>query len=198
MGEGFRRDQIARRERLEDAHGGADGYCAVLVGLSHTETPPGHWNSIARTLATQRKLPLAKSARLFATLNIALTDAGIACWDAKYHYNFWRPVTAIARDGIEWEPLLTTPAHPEYPSGHGAFSGAATVVLAHFLGGDAVKFTVRSDALPKTERRFASLRACAVECGMSRVFGGIHYGFSCEDGMRIGQEIGEWVTSRVK
>ena len=173
--------------------------------FSYTETPPGHWNSIARTLATQRKLPLAKCARLFATLNVALTDAGIACWEAKYRFNFWRPVTAIARvaedgndatDAAEWEPLLTTPAHPEYPSGHGAFSGAAAVVLAHFLGGDAVNFTVRSDALPGAERRFASLRACAEECGTSRVFGGIHYRFSCEDGMRLGAKVGGDVLER--
>lgn len=165
--------------------------------FSYTETPPGHWNSIARTIAAERKFSLAESARLFAVLNVALTDAGIACWDAKFRYNFWRPVTAISRaaeDGnagtepdAAWLPLLNTPAHPEYPSGHSTFSGAAAVVLAHFFGGDAVTFTVRSDGLPKVERRFTSLRACAEECGASRVYAGIHYRFSCEDGIALGE-----------
>lgn len=176
--------------------------------FSYTETPPGHWNSIVRTLVAQRKLTTAESAKLFAALNTAMMDAGIACWDAKYHYNFWRPVTAIPRAAEDanaatapdekWTPLLTTPAHPEYPSGHSTFSGAAVVVLVHFLGGDAVDLTVRSDGLPNLERRFTSLRACAEECGASRVYGGIHYRFSCDDGMRLGQTVATWILSKQK
>ena len=154
--------------------------------FSYTETPPGHWNSIARTIANDKKLSLIECARLFAHLNTTLTDAGIACWDAKYHFNFWRPVTAI---GEGWLPLLATPAHPEYPSGHSTFSGAALVVLAQHFGGENIAFTVKSDALPGVERRFTSLRDCAVECGTSRVFGGIHYRFSCVDGMKLGEAI---------
>ncbi len=169
--------------------------------FSYTETPPGHWNSIARTLA--EKLSLAESARLFATLNIALTDAGIACWDAKYHFNFWRPVTAIPRAAgagndatlpdAQWLPLLATPAHPEYPSGHSTFSGAALVVLAKTFGTEKLTFSVQSDALAGVTRKFDSLRVCAEECGTSRVFGGIHYRFSCEDGMKLGEEVAKRV-----
>ena len=168
--------------------------------FSYTETPPGHWNSIARNLAA--KLSLAESARLFATLNIALTDAGIACWDAKYHYNFWRPVTAIPRaaeDGNDatlpdekWLPLLATPAHPEYPSGHSTFSGAAIVVLAKAFGANDITFVVRSDALSDVTRKFSNLRECAEECGTSRVYGGIHYRFSCEDGLKLGESVATW------
>jgi hypothetical protein len=174
--------------------------------FSSTETPPGHWNSIACTLAAERKLSLVESARLFALLNVALTDAGIACWDAKYHYNFWRPVTAIIRgdeDGNagtaprpDWQALLNTPPHPEYPSGHSAFSGAAVAVLSATFGTDLINFTVRSDALPGTERRFTSLQACADECGESRVYGGIHYRFSCTAGLRLGKSVGEWIMSQ--
>lgn len=163
--------------------------------FSNTETPPGHWNSIARTLCHDRNFSTAASARLFATLNIALHDAGIACWDAKYHYNFWRPVTAI---GPEWQPLLKTPAHPEYPSGHSAFSSAAAVVLAKALGTDALTFTVRSDALPRIERRFTSLRACAEECSTSRIYGGIHYRFSCEAGQKLGETVARWIGESAK
>jgi hypothetical protein len=176
--------------------------------FSSTETPPGHWNSIACTLAAERKLSLVESARLFATLNIALTDAGIACWDAKYHYNFWRPVTAIIRaeeDGNprtaprpDWQALLNTPPHPEYPSGHSAFSGAAVAVLSATFGTDRIGFTVRSDALPGVERTFTSLRACAEECGQGRVYGGIHYRFSCEDGLLLGKRIGEWILQDIR
>lgn len=171
--------------------------------FSSTETPPGHWNSIACTLASERKLSLVETARLFALLNVALTDAGIACWDAKYHYNFWRPVTAIIRgneDGNagtaprpDWQALLNTPPHPEYPSGHSAFSGAAVAVLSATFGTDTISFTVHSDALPGVKRTFTSLRACAEECGQSRVYGGIHYRFSCEDGLSLGKRVGEWI-----
>lgn len=176
--------------------------------FSSTETPPGHWNSLGREIAAKRKLSLAESARLFATLNIALTDAGIACWDAKYHYNFWRPVTAIIRANedenpetaprSDWQTLLNTPPHPEYPSGHSTFSGAAVAVLSAAFGTDKISFTVRSDALPGVERTFTSLRACAEECGDSRVYGGIHYRFSCEDGLRLGTRIGEWILEQAK
>lgn len=176
--------------------------------FSSTETPPGHWNSIARAIAAERKLSLVESARLFATLNMALTDAGIACWDAKYHYNFWRPVTAIVRANedenpetasrSDWQTLLNTPPHPEYPSGHSTFSGAAVAVLSAAFGTDTISFTVRSDALPGVKRTFTSLRACAEECGESRVYGGIHYRFSCEDGLRLGTRIGEWILEQAK
>ena len=108
-----------------------------------TVTPPGHWNVIARDLATQRKLSPAENARLFAMLNIALADAAILCWDGKYDCHFWRPITAIQNADTDknpatekdaaWTPLLETPPFPEYTSGHSSFSSAAaTVLAAHF------------------------------------------------------------------
>ena len=179
------------------------GIAKFWSDFSYTETPPGHWNSIARTLAVQRELSLKDSARLFAMLNVALVDAGIACWDAKYHFNAWRPVTAIragADDGnpatapvADWTPLLNTPAHPEYPSGHSAFSGAAAVVLAKLLGGNHIEFSVSSDAVPSVSRKFSSLSACAEECGESRVFCGIHFRFACEAGLELGKKVGDAV-----
>ena len=176
--------------------------------FSNTETPPGHWNSIAAGLSRERKLTLAENARLFALLNMAEMDAGIAVWDAKYHYNFWRPVTAIPRaaeDGNDatapdpkWLPLLPTPAHPEYPSGHSGFSGAGAVVLASVFGGDAAEFTAHSDSVPDAERHFHSFRACAAECGLSRIYAGIHYRFSVEDGEAIGRQVAEYVLAKAK
>lgn len=173
--------------------------------FSYTETPPGHWNSIARAIASDQSLSLRNCANLFALLNAALVDAGIACWDAKYHYNFWRPVTAVRRadedendatiTDSEWLPMLNTPAHPEYPSGHSTFSGAAITIIAHVLKTSQITFTVRSDALPGVERRFHHLRDCALECGVSRVYGGIHYRFSCEDGLKLGEAVGQWIIA---
>jgi hypothetical protein len=171
--------------------------------FSYTETPPGHWNSIAQEIVTKKGIGLEETARLFALLNMAMVDAGIACWDAKFHFDFWRPVTAIQRaeeDGnaatepdANWLPLLRTPSHPEYVSGHSTFSGAAFVVLTECLGTDEVAFDVFSDTLPKEKRHFTSIKACAEECGESRIYGGIHYSFACKDGLELGEKVGRLV-----
>jgi hypothetical protein len=102
---------------------------------------PLYWNRIAAQLAAERGLTLTENAHLFALLNVAMADAAIACWDSKYRYVFWRPITAI-RAGLTpadadptWVPWLDffpagTPAHPEYPSGHSTVSGSAAFILA--------------------------------------------------------------------
>src|SRR5881398_2356630 len=105
-----------------------------------TETPPGHWNSIAQIIAAAHGNTLEKNARLFALLNIALADAAICAWDAKYTLNFWRPVTAIRNGDVDanpatvsdptWSSFIVTPPFPDYVSGHSAFSGAASRILA--------------------------------------------------------------------
>ena len=107
-------------------------------------TPPGHWNEIAQAVIRDRGTTLEENARLFALLNIALADAAIVCWEGKYLYNFWRPITAIQEADTDgnplteadpgWMPLLPTPPFPEYTSGHSTFSGAAATVLAYFFG----------------------------------------------------------------
>src|SRR4051812_35748952 len=152
-----------------------------------TATPPGHWNLIAEDLAKQQHNTLAGNARLFALLNIALADAGIVSWDAKYFYNFCRPVTAIRNadnDGnpntsadADWSPLITTPPFPSYTSGHSTFSGAAAAVLAGFFGTDQITFTSVSENAAAGPRTFASFSQAAVEAGISRVYGGIHWDF---------------------
>ena len=132
-----------------------------------TYTPPGHWNLIAAQVAQDEGNSLAANARLFAALNLALADAAIACWDAKYAYRFWRPVTAIRAADTDgnpdtgadpsWAPLLTTPNFPEYVSGHSTFSGAAEVVLSSFFGPD-VAFSTSSAGLPGVTRSYTSFR----------------------------------------
>lgn len=167
--------------------------------FSYTSTPPGHWNNIARELAQKKKLPAAESARLFALLNVAMSDAGIAAWECKYHYNFWRPITAVQRaeEGGKppivrdpnWTSLLPSPPHPEYVSGHGAFSGAAAQILAEVFGTDALEFAAVSDDLPGVVRQYRSLQACAREIAQSRVYGGIHYEVSGRAGLELGGKV---------
>src|SRR5437773_8164581 len=111
-----------------------------------TETPPGHWNSIAQIIAAAQGNTLEENARLFALLNLAMADAAICAWDAKYAFNFWRPVTAIRSADFDgnpdtepdpnWRSFIATPPFPDYVSGHSTFSGAASVVLAKFYGSD--------------------------------------------------------------
>jgi membrane-associated phospholipid phosphatase len=165
-----------------------------------TETPPGHWNTIARAIAAERGNSLAQNARLFALLNIAMADAAIACWDAKYAYNFWRPITAIqhgdtddnaaTRPDANWEPLLFTPPFPEYTSGHSTFSGAGATILAQFYGTDRIRFTTGSDGLPGVQRTYRTLSSAAWESGMSRVYGGIHFMSANIQGLASGVKIG--------
>lgn len=173
--------------------------------FSYTVTPPGHWNQIAQEVARAKDFSVREKVRLFAMLNITLSDVAIACWDSKYAFNFWRPVTAIrAADKDpnneteavkDWMPLLNTPAFPEYVSGHSAFSAAGAVVLAKFNGGDAVNFSVPSDSLPGNWRHYQSLWKCAEEVSQSRLYGGIHFPSALEDGLTMGRQIAEHVVA---
>lgn len=173
--------------------------------FSYTVTPPGHWNQIAQEVARVKKFSLPEKVRMFAMLNMALSDVAIACWDAKYAFNYWRPVTAIRnadKDSNDetvpvkgWMPLLNTPAFPEYVSGHSAFSAAGAVVLAKFNGSDAVEFSVPSDSLPGKWRSYQSLWTCAEEVSQSRLYGGIHFPSALEDGLAMGRQIAEHVLA---
>lgn len=165
--------------------------------FNYTSTPPGHWNEIARDVALDRRLAPEKSLRLFAVLNLALADAGLAAFDCKYHYNFWRPITAMHALGHpEWDSLLPAPSHPEYVSAHSTFSGAAARVLEAAFPGNTVRFSVKSDTLPGELREFTSFSACASEVGASRLYGGIHYGFSNQEGLKLGRAVAEAVLQR--
>jgi membrane-associated phospholipid phosphatase len=168
-----------------------------------TATPPGHWNEVAQVVAAGRGNTLMENARLFALLDLALADAGIVSWDAKYAYNFWRPVTAIRAadsDGNPatsadptWAPLIPTPPFPSYTSGHSTFSAAAAAVLADFFGRDDVPFTLRSETPGVADRSFTSFSQAAQESGLSRIYGGIHYSFDNVQGLATGGALGHFV-----
>jgi hypothetical protein len=168
-------------------------------------TPPGHWNQIAQDIALEQGNSLTENVRLFAELNVALADAAIAAWDAKYTYGLWRPIDAINRadqDGnpdtvVEngWTPLLITPFHPEYVSGHSTFSSAAASVLAARFGDDTT-FEATAFTLPGVTRSYASFSEAAQEGGRSRIYGGIHYEFTNQAGLTLGQEVANAVLAR--
>jgi hypothetical protein len=154
------------------------------------------WNAIARSVVGERKPGLAASARVFALINLAMADAHIAVYDAKYAYDFWRPVTAIrvgsagpAADA-GWEPLIAVPMHPEYPCAHCTVGAAARAVLETELG-NTVPFTIGTDGLPGTIRRYPSFAQFAEEEAQSRIFAGLHYRVSWTTGAALGRKIGE-------
>ncbi len=162
-----------------------------------TETPPGHWNSIAQIIAAAQGNTLEENARLFALLNIAMADAAICAWDAKYTFHFWRPVTAInfAEPELNWASFIVTPPFHDYVSGHSTFSGAAATVLALFYGTDDLPFTTGSDFLPGVYRSFPTCLDAAEEAAVSRLYGGIHFRSANEDGLQAGIGIGEWAAT---
>ena len=174
--------------------------------FSYSQTPPGHRNDIATFVAKSKKMNAWEESRMFALMNTAMADAGIIAWESKYKYHLWRPVHAIRladqfpKTGRlvnkEWEPLLESPPHPEYISGHSCFSGAAAEVLRNFLGTDQFKFRVDSDRFPGKFRTFSSFSSCTSEIAMSRLYGGIHYRFSNEKGIEAGKKIGTAFVSK--
>jgi hypothetical protein len=163
-----------------------------------------YWNTIAVSLGADRHSTLSENARLLALLNVAMADAAIACWEAKYHYVAWRPVTAIPladTDGNSdtiadpgWTPLLVTPNHPEYPSGHSTVSGAAAIVLADYFG-EATSFSVGSDVMTGVIRSFPNFSAALSEIKDARIFAGIHYRTACDDGQDVGIAAAQYIMS---
>jgi hypothetical protein len=143
-------------------------------------------------LATERHHTLSENARLLALLNIAIADAAIACWEAKYSYVFWRPITAIPLTELGWTTLIVTPNHPEYPSGHSTLSGAAAAVLSDYFG-DNTSLTFDSTVMPGVTRSFSSFSAALDEIKDARVFAGIHFRSACDDGQTAGVNVAAYI-----
>jgi hypothetical protein len=158
------------------------------------ESSPQGWNRIAREVAAARKLDEWASARLFALVNLALADGYIAGFEAKYHYRYWRPATAIRESGdASWLSYLDTPPLPDYPSNHTVEGAAVATVLARFFGTDLVSFSMTSGApYAGITRRFWSFSEAARENGASRVLAGIHFASAVQAGYVQGEQIGAW------
>ncbi|MCW5909938.1 MAG: phosphatase PAP2 family protein [Cyclobacteriaceae bacterium] len=142
-----------------------------------TYTPPGHWNRRTKEYIIKYEMNPLRAARTFAYLNMAVMDAGIACWDSKYYYHYPRPIQTI--NGFK--TILGTPNFPSYPSGHSTFSGAAAEVLAYIFPAEA-----------------NAVRAWAREAAESRIYGGIHYRFDSESGITQGKEVAAYAITRAQ
>src|SRR5262245_10302072 len=158
------------------------------------ENSPQGWNRIARNVAGPRQLDLWESARLLALVNVAMADGFIAGFEAKYHYAFWRPVTAIREAGAkEWLSYLQTPPVPDHPSTHTVLGAAAATVLARFFENDYVAFeTTSGNPYPGITRSFWSFSEAARENGASRVLAGIHFPTAVRAGYQLGEDVGTW------
>ena len=156
------------------------------------------WNRAAFDLGEDRGTDLSENAHLLATLNLAIADALIACWDAKYEFEFWRPVTAIQlADEPLWTPLFATPAHPEYTSGHSSASSAAATVLADYFGDD-TPFMLQSPAAPSGVRFSPSFSTAVDEVADARVCAGIHFRAACEDGAILGSNVADVILENLR
>jgi hypothetical protein len=160
------------------------------------------WNRNLRHLAAAAQLDLVNTARMLAMVHVASADAVVGCFDAKYSFLFWRPVHAIQRadtddnprtaPDVTWNALLNV-NHPEYPSAHGCWTQAVTDTLTYFFGTDEAEFALDSTVSGNT-RQYARFSEVAEEVQDARVWAGIHFRFSTEDGATIGREVARLVT----
>jgi PAP2 superfamily protein len=188
------------------AHGTAASSDQALTGQFWNGAIQNYWNEIAQTASVARHLTTAENARLFALLDLTFADCVIAFYDAKYTYNFWRPVTAIraadtgspeAVADPTWLPEVgnTTP-DPSYPGAHAVISAAGAAVLTSFFRTDRLGFTVTSEVMLGVERSFPTLSAAAREATVSRIFAGVHFRFDLTTGGQLGRSVAHLVTHR--
>ena len=163
------------------------------------------WNRLAVNAARVRGTTLSQNARLFALMNMTAHDALIVAWDAKYFFDFWRPIHAIRladTDGnsatdpdTSWTPLIVNPAYPEYYSGHQSLSRAIATVLIDFFG-DNMPVQTTSESLPGVTRSWANFSAAADDAMMARVWGGIHYLFTMTDTRDNTKQIAAYILQK--
>jgi hypothetical protein len=170
--------------------------------------PPVAYHPFVRKLVIAKQMNVVDSARFMALIAVGITDSIIAVLDAKYHYNFWRPITAI-RNGDEdrnpatereanWQPIANTPMHPEYPCAHCIQSGSvAGVVKAVFGTMDIPEIAITSPTAPGITHRWTNMTAFTQEIAAARIWAGFHYRFSTRVGTEMGLQIGDHVVKNV-
>jgi membrane-associated phospholipid phosphatase len=162
-----------------------------------TGTPSGHWILIQNDLTRMLDMSLNRAAEMYLKTNTALADAFIAAWSLKYQYPLLRPETYINRHiDPRWSPFIQSPNFPEYPSGHSVSSAAAAQVLQSMFGQIAFESTTYPGGRAM-RRTFTSFRAAASEAAISRLYGGIHYRAAIENGIYMGDCIGDVAFERI-
>jgi hypothetical protein len=186
------------------ANGTASTPDEALTGRFWNGAIQNYWNEIAQTAALAHDLTIAQNARLFALLNLTFADEVIAFYDAKYTYDFWRPVTAIRAAATDdnpetaadpnWLPEVgnTTP-DPSYPGAHAVISAGGASVLVSFFGRDRFDFAVTSEVMPGVQRSFTRFSAAEEEATLSRIFAGVHFRTDLTTGQRLGREVADFV-----
>jgi hypothetical protein len=169
------------------------------IGVFWGDAPQVQANRFLRGIAMDQHLSLEQNARFFAMLNVGTSDAMIGCWDSKFHYVFWRPVTAIQAGGgnpalsadLTWQSNVITPSHPEYPAAHGCNTSSSVHTLQAFFGTDELQFTVSSNAAGVVQpvRTYARFSDLLEEALRARVYGGMHYRTSTEQGAKLGRKV---------
>jgi hypothetical protein len=168
------------------------------IALFYTQDAELTINEAARILAEKHGTSLETNALVFALVDVAVADARVVIWEAKYTYKFWRPVTAlnanpdgtVSNSYATWVPLIVTPPHPEYLSGHSVTVAAGAAILKKFYG-DLNTMTLHTTTSGEAPRTVTSLGQLAEENGLSRIYGGIHYSFSNGRAQRVGREVAE-------
>jgi hypothetical protein len=171
-------------------------------------TGPAAYHPFARKLALAKEMSVGDSARFMALVAVGLSDAYIAVFDAKYHYNFWRPITSIRNGDTDgnpatdreatWQPIDNTPMHPEYPCAHCIESGALTGVVKAALGAvDIPEIATSSAMAPGVTHRWTNMTVFDDEVSNARIWAGFHYRFSTRVGTDMGHQIGEYVVKNV-
>jgi hypothetical protein len=169
---------------------------------------PAAYHPFIRQLVTVKQMDVVDSARFMAHVAFGLNDAFIAVLDAKYHYNFWRPITAIRNGDTDgnsateldatWQPIANTPMHPEYPCAHCILSGTVAGVVKTALGSDLIpEIEMTSPTAPGVKHRFTDMTAYTQEVADARIWSGFHYRFSTRAGTEMGRQIGEYVVRNV-
>lgn len=161
-------------------------------------SPAGHWMNIVGIASEKAKADFGTTVSAYTGAAIALFDGFIGCWDEKFRSNLIRPETAINRVDPLWRPYIQTPPFPSYPSGHSVISAAAAEVMSSMYG-DNLSFADTSLLeFGIKNRQIASFREAAIEAGMSRLYGGIHYRFDLDEGNKMGVAIGSLIVDRLK
>jgi hypothetical protein len=169
---------------------------------------PPAYHPFVRQLVTVKQMSVGDSARLMALAAVGLNEALIAVFDAKYHYNFWRPITAIRNGDIDgnpatdreasWQPIDNTPMHPEYPCAHCILSGTIAGVVKAALGTEDIpEIAITSPTAPGVTHRWTNMKAFTDEVANARIWSGFHYRFSTRAGTDMGLKIGEYVVKSV-
>jgi PAP2 superfamily. len=170
-------------------------------------TLPSIYHGVVRSVAEQPGRDIARNARLFAAVAQGMDDALVAVFDAKYHYNFWRPITAIrngdtdGNDATErdasWTPFIDTPMHPEYPCAHCIVAATVGTILQADLGDAPVpSLTTTSYMVAGSKRSWTSVEDFIQEVAEARICDGVHYRTSTEVGVAMGREVGRLAAQR--